>query len=1009
MNKRILGVAVLLAGIFSSAFAGNGKIAGLVIDAETNEPLIGANVVVVGTSFGATTDIEGRFVILSVQPGSYDLRATYVGYQGQTITELRVNADLTTGADFQLRPTAVEISPVVVIAERPLVNKSATNAVRISTGEDLEKLPVRGIQGVVALQPGVVFQNNNIYIRGGRSDEVGYYLEGANTRNVLGRPLGIAGINDLGDDLSHVIPEAIEEFQVQAGGYNAEYGGANAGIVRQTLKSGTPQFRGSLQAETDNFTKQNEQKLGGYSYGYSNYVLTLSGPIYKDKVKFFVAGENQFDRDFRVQFWNGFAFYNLRDASTTNTTKDTVRALEVKPGNIPGMSRNRFTGNGTLTFDFKPVIVRVGGTWSYQKQQGSTLPVQNFFDLQRLPLTENSDVLVNTKLSYTVSPTVLAEVNVFYGDNRSKTYDPDFGDNFFLYRDSLANSRFGYQFRNYTTGPVNYLLYGFPFVRLGAPLTTFSKSRQTRIGGTADLTALVGGIHELKAGVSFESYLVRLYSTTGAFLTYYRSTPDVARTPGKLRDYNTWNNDRGAFNNYGYDVYGNEIDKHFDTDDPSTLEGPKRPQFFATYVQDKLELSDLIVNAGLRYDRFDMNDFRFVDDPTTRNVVEGPDNPSVDAETFEYKATGIEKKKPFQAISPRLGFSFPVTDRTVFHVQFGKFIQVPALNVLYTGRGRQAIALTGGNYIPNPVGRDLDPERTTQYEIGFTQQFSDNASFDITGFYKDIRGQIQIVRQSTTANSIAAGYNTLANGDFATTKGVEFNIRLRRINRFQGQINYTFSDAKGTGSTTNGAVSTIENGTQYPTIISPLDFNQAHRGAINIDFRFGENDGGPILERLGVNVLFTFNSGHPFTFSRGSIGQQGPENGALVENDARFSFPNEAIGASTTPWNTSIDLRLDKTLALGPLDANFYVYVQNLLNTQNVVNVYRRSGNAYDDGYLTNPELSGAALSNPDLGSRYKEMYEAINLQNGQHYRRVTGNDLWGSPRQIRFGVKLEL
>ena len=190
-------------------------------------------------------------------------------------------------------------------------------------------------------------------------------------------------------------------------------------------------------------------------------------------------------------------------------------------------------------------------------------------------------------------------------------------------------------------------------------------------------------------------------------------------------------------------------------------------------------------------------------------------------------------------------------------------------------------------------------------------------------------------------------------------------------------------------------------------MISPLDFNQSHRGAVNVDFRFGPNDGGPILERLGVNALFTFNSGHPFTLSTGGVGQQGPETGALIENDARSSFPLEAVNESTTPWNFNIDLRLDKTVALGPLDANFYIYVQNLLNTQNVLNVYRRSGNADDDGYLTDPNLSAANVNN--LGPTYVAMYKAINLENGQAYRQVVGNDLWGSPRQIRFGVKFDL
>lgn len=1009
MKQRMIIMMVGSFCFFTHAFCGNGKISGRVIDAETNEPLIGANVIITGTSLGAATDIEGRYFILSVPPGAYALKATYIGYQEHTVSNLRVNADLTTEADFKLRPVAVEVAPVVVVAERPLVNKNATNAVRISTSEELEKLPIRGVQNAVALQPGVVFQDGRLYIRGGRSDEVGYYLEGANTRNVLD-----------GTNLTNIIPEALEEFQVHAGGYNAEYGGANAGIVRQTLKSGTTALKGSLLLETDNFTKQNEQGLGTYSYGYSNYVLTLSGPIYENKIKFFVAGENRFDRDFSVQFWEGFRFENLIDQNADPKTRelgfeDTVRVLEIKPGNIPGMMRNRYTGNGTFTFDFNPFIIRLGGTFSRQKSQGTSshlpLPVENIFNLGRLGITETSDLLVTAKFTHFVSPTVLYEVNVFYGDNRRKTYDPDHGDNYLLYNDSLANAEFGYRYRSYTIGPGSstardgYLLNGFPFDRPGERQTSFIKSRQTRIGGSADFTAQVSTVHEIRAGLSLESYRLRNYSTNGLMLIFYRTDPDQARTLGTERDYQVRRN--GRVINYGYDVYGNEIDKPFDTGDPSTIDGPKQPLFFAAYLQDKIEYSDLIINAGLRFDVFNTNDFKFIDDPTTLNVVEGPNNPSVDATTYEYKPTGIEKTPSFQAVSPRLGFSFPVTDRTVFHVQFGKFIQPPALDVLYTGRGEQAIAFTGGNYIPTPVGRGIDPERTTQYEIGFTQQISDNASFDITGFYKDIKGQIQVVRQPTTANSIASGYNALTNGDFATTKGVELSVRIRRVNRVQAQVNYTFSDSKGTGSTTNSAVSSIENGTLYPTVISPLDFNQAHRGAVNVDFRFGENDGGPILERLGANVLFTFNSGHPFTLSTGSIGQQGVENGALVENDARFSQPLESVNASTTPWNFNIDLRLDKTVALGPLDANFYIYVQNLLNTKNVVNVYRRSGNAADDGFLTNPDLSAKIIQ--AQGQGYVEMYKAINLRNGQHYRRETGNDLWGSPRQIRFGVKFEL
>jgi hypothetical protein len=723
----------------------------------------------------------------------------------------------------------------------------------------------------------------------------------------------------------------------------------------------------------------------------------LSGPIVSDKIKFFIAGENNFQRDLNTWFWQGFQFRNV-PSTQGNSVTDTVRLLNIAAGNTPGGMRNRYTGNGTLTFDYNPVIVRLGGSFTYQKSQNTTLPVTNIFDLRRLGLNENSDMLINAKITHIVSPTVLYEININYADRRAKTYDPDWGDNFLSNNDSLANSALGFNYSTYTNGPIGYTLYGFPFAKYGAALAGYSKDKQSRIGGSVDATVQLGTVHEIKFGGSFESYLVRHFNSGSAgLLNWYRQFPDIGRTPGDFRDYNVRRN--GGVNNYGYDVYGNEAS--------SGVNAPKKPIYFAGYVQDKIEYSDLVVNAGLRFDYIDNDDINIktFTDPNT-GITYGPDNPYVDANTLEYYPTGIEKRKAFVGLSPRLGFSFPVSDRTVFHTQWGKFIQPPSLNQIYIGRGSQAVNWSGGNYIPNPVGFGLDPVRTTSYEVGFTQQFSDFAAFDVTAYYKDVLGQIQLVRQLVTANSIAKGYNTLANGDFATTKGFELSIRLRRIARVQAQINYTYSDAQGTGSVSNSSVGSVENGTQYPTVISPLDYEQTHRGAINFDYRFGENDGGPILSRLGLNLLFTFNSGHPYTLSTGGAGQQGVSTGAMIENDARTALALEPANSSTTPWVFNFDMRIDKTVNIGPMLANFYIYVQNVLNTKNVINVYKRTGNADDDGFLTNPALSQNIIQN--YGQGYVDLYRAINLLDGQAYKQVTGLDLWGTPRQIRFGVKLE-
>jgi outer membrane receptor protein involved in Fe transport len=447
-------------------------------------------------------------------------------------------------------------------------------------------------------------------------------------------------------------------------------------------------------------------------------------------------------------------------------------------------------------------------------------------------------------------------------------------------------------------------------------------------------------------------------------------------------------------NAWGYDVFGNE------TDD-SGLYGPKNPNAFSAYVQDKFEAQDLVINAGLRFDRYDNDDFLFLN----------PNDPGYDRASLSIIEDSTKKKEAFTQFSPRLGLAFPVTDRTVFHLQYGKFVQVPRLTDIYAGRSFYATLFSGGNFIPTPRGFGIDPERTTQYEVGFSQQFSDFASFDITGFYKDIKGQIQVTRITTDPGANAASYNALVNGDFATTKGVEVTVRLRRTNRVQGQLNYTLASSHGTGSSSTFAVGGIENDTQLPTIISPLDFQNTHRGSVNLDYRFGKGDGGSILQQLGLNLLLTFNSGHPYTRVNAAIGQQDVDLGGQV-NDERNRIPIEAINSSTTPWNFNLDLRLDKTINFGGLAANVYVYTQNLTNQKNVLNVYTRTGNAFDDGFLSNPLLSGDIIAAAG-GAGAEALYRHVNVGDQQNYRtsRLGGGtygEMFGTPRQIRLGVRLE-
>ncbi len=381
---------ILLLMLFSCSFvlAQSGRVSGKVTDKETGEPLIGANVIIVGTSFGAASDVNGDYTIRQVQPGNYSIKASYIGYQDVTVSNVRVVSGLTAEQNFQLSSSKITTGEVVIVSQRPLIEKSSTNAMRIVGSEDITTLPVRDVDQIIALQPGVVQQNGQTFIRGSRADETGYMVEGADVKNILNRN---------GGSLVDVTPDALQEILVQAGGYTAEYGNANAGIISQDFKTGSDKYHFSIRAETDNLgnyngngfdvTSDGKMKAGGtdkflgtYSYGYSDYVLTLSGPLATDKLKVFLSGENKFTRDITPQFFYGnpVAF---SDGALLDTTKvydtgfysgktDEYQYLTWNGGNVPGVMSNRYTGNGTILFDNNPIILRLAGAFTWERTRG---------------------------------------------------------------------------------------------------------------------------------------------------------------------------------------------------------------------------------------------------------------------------------------------------------------------------------------------------------------------------------------------------------------------------------------------------------------------------------------------------------------------------------------------------------------------------------------------------------------------------------------------------------------
>ncbi len=1000
MRVKLLLTTLLLAMLPSAIFAA-GKIHGKVVDKDTGEPLVGATVSLLGTTRGATTNVDGEFFILQVVVGTYTARASYVGYQPVQISNIQVNENLTTEINFTLTKSAVQVAPVEIVARRPLIQKSATNETRIVNSDYLSSVPVRDMTEVAALQPGVDLRDNQVYIRGSRADATGFTLNGVDVTDPY-----------VGGSAITIPQEAVEQIQVQTGGYPAEFGGASGGLVSTQMRTGGDRMHFSVQAETDNFTKQGKKALGTYSYGYSDYVGTLSGPLLSNKVRFFVSAENTFYRDpgsfvslygsgvngqtgsggnFSIanpRFWGGINFQDMVPApqytvNSPNTQVDTVLNLNYPAGNRIGGQLNQYSYAATLLFDLGDIQLRTAGSYSTTFSQ-NTAGIINMFDTQRLPVSYYQNGFANVKMTQFFSPKTYYEVNVNYFRNfRKAGLDPQLMGNFTAYGDTTAGGSDPALNNGATTltsaswfinGPNPLGLTLYQPGRLLA--TTPAITSEASLGARLDFTTEIEN-NAIKFGGEYTYYTIRRFAParlTSVYTTMVSTTLTQSQKEAVLRG--------GGYDNYGYDILGNVINSDVKDGNIILDFGPPHPVNAAVYLQDKIELSDINLNVGLRYDYINPDSWAFTD-PHSITFV---DSLSVIA------PASLKKTPVTQQISPRVGVSFPVSDQTVFHAQYGKFIQESQLINSYNGMGAMFNIVNGGNYYQTPNGYGLRPERTTQYELGFAQQIGENASFDITAFYKDIRDQVQMRLLKPSPGATSRNYYTLVNGDFSTARGVEIQVTLRRVERIQAQFNYTFSSAEGTGSTANSSAGSASDQRGYTANIPfPSSTNQENSGNINIDYRFAKNDGGPILQRLGVNLLMSFGSGYPFTLETINQNNLG---------DARFQVPLEPIGYSTTPWTFSLDLRLDKTVSFGPsLDAMFYVYVQNLLNAHNADNVFIRTGDPANDGWLGSSTGQAYTATQPDP-SLYQALYTAAYLgDNANNYM---------APRQIRFGVKLE-
>ncbi len=900
LRRVLVSLSLLLAAV--SFAQTTGKITGTIVDKDTKEPIPGVNVLVEGTTLGAATDFDGKYVILRVPPGKHSLRASQIGYQNVVQREVEVLTDLTTTINFSLSQETVAVGEeVVVIAERPIIRKDLTSSEARVQAEEISRIPVQEVADVINLQAGIVRDaGGGIHIRGGRSTEVAYVVDGIRITDDFTRGQSLQVEN-----------ESIQELQVVSGTFNAEYGQAMSGIINIVTKTGGNNFHGNFETWVSDYLSPRKEIfyniddinfLDNY-----NFQGSLSGPIMKDRITFFATARR----------WNDDGWlYGQNIFSPQGFIRNDSNFAVLGDGKPAPMNfRKRWSGQASLEWRLSgPLKLKLSALGSTEDKNN----YNHFFKFN--PLGDRGDIekggTLVANFTHAVTPRTFYEIKGAYKYNElvSRLYEDPFDSRYVDPR--LLNAGL------------------FQFASSGTDLGRFQRSTRSWLG-KFDLTSQVSNRHQVKAG--FEAQFDQVF------------LEDISLVPAT-------------------DANGQQI-QPFRPEIRPTSETThdrftRKPRTLSAYAQDKIEYESLIINVGLRLDVFEARGRVPVDleDPNIFNpfklnhIYKDLNNDGViglseqtdgnrltlaEREAFWYRDTG----KKYQ-LSPRLGVAYPITERGVIHFSYGIFQQIPEYEQLYR---RDELKVSDAAGTQGPFGNpDLNPQRTTMYELGLQQQISDDIGIDITGFYRDIRDWISTGAPLPTALAGVA-YARKINRDFANVRGVTLSANRRLANKFSFNIDYTFQVVQGTNSTPEEEFFAQQGGAEPTRALTPLDWDQRH--ALNASIFVGDKD-------WGVSLIERLNSGQPYTPSIVTGTQTGRNVISGLEQNSR-----------NKPNRFTIDLSGFKNFKFGLFDVQVFAKVFNALDAKNPINVFTDTGKPDVTLFQNQPGAASGIFVVPDFYS----------------------------------------
>ncbi len=912
-----------------------GKITGHIRDASTGEGLVGANIIIEGTYMGAATDAKGYYVILNVPPGVYDAKIMMIGYTTVRSTGARVSIDFTTKLDFQLRPAVLEFEEVSVIAERPIVQKDLTSSLSIVGSEELAEMPVEEFEDILALQAGIVTgAGGEIHMRGGRASEISFLVDGLSVTDPFSGEIAIEIENN-----------SIQELQIISGTFNAEYGQAMSGIIDIVTKAGGDKFQGNLSFYSgDYLSKDADIYMNIRDFTPSditNVQMSFSGPVplFGKRLTFFLTG-----RSYNTQGWL-YGQRRFMPADSSSFQNWDVRNDDVGRDGIPDTD-DFGEGDNSATPGEPNVYVEETGDSSF---------------IAMNPLTKIS---ADGKLTFRISPSIKVSYSFFWDQVDSREYSHSFklnpdGDykqfkhgssQAFIWNHTLSpRSFYTIKFSDTFSDHQEYVLEDSLDTRYVDPRRLDDASNNAfRTGGTemwhyyrntrslqgkVDLTSQIHPLHLAKVGVEFRKH--------NLYLREFEIIPKIDAAGTEIKPFEPAIAIASSIANNRY--------RH-------------SPVEAAAYIQDKMEFEEMIVNIGLRYDYFNANTIVPIDlrdpDNAVYYLVPRANNGTRMVREYEYNATmgeiidtvnvrgnkwenNYRDAEPVSNFSPRIGISYPITDRGVIHFSYGHFSQIPTFEQLYDNSEFEVWA--GG--LTSTMGNgELKPQRTVIYEIGLQQQLSDNIGIDVTGFYKDMRHLLGMEKLTTYTQDV---YGRYINRDYGNTRGITLSLEKRRSNYFWATVDYTYQITEGNASDPMQVFYDAKSNRESEIQIRPLDWDQTHTLNFNVTLSRPGSWGISLIGRLG--------SGLPYTPEIVNVG-------ASFENSER------------KPVQHTFDLKAHREFKFIGGKYSVFIKVYNILDRRNEIDVYSDTGRS---GYTIEPRRNVRGVNTLDEFRTRPDYYSA--------------------------------